>query len=120
MDISVLSQHIGLTRAKEMLLTGGMYSASTLEAWGFLNQVVQPGQAHTRAAELAASLAGKSPTAVASQKRLFEVWLQMPHREGVDVSLMEFSLNFADSRTQAWVTAYRASMAADKKKPAGR
>ena len=120
MDISILAQHIGLTRAKEMLLTGAMYSAPTLDTWGFLNQVVEPGAAHTCAAALATSLVGKSPTAVASQKRLFEVWLQMPHREGVDVSLMEFSLNFADPRTQAWVTAYRSNMAAAKSRPAER
>ncbi len=31
MDISILQQHIGLTRAKEMLLTGGMYSAQALD-----------------------------------------------------------------------------------------
>lgn len=119
MDISVLQQHIGLTRAKEMLLTGGMYPAQTLDDWGFLNRVVEPGAAHTAAAELAGSLLGKSSTAVASQKRLFEVWLQMPHREGVEVSLMEFSLNFADPRTQAWVSAYRANMAS-KSAPAAR
>lgn len=120
MDISLLQQHIGLTRAKEMLLTGDMYSARTMDAWGFLNRVVEPGSAHAEAAELARSLLGKSPTAVASQKRLFEVWLQLPHREGVDVSLMEFSLNFANPQTQAWVSAYRANMAASKSAPAAR
>jgi len=82
-----------------------------------LNRVVESGSAHATAAELAASLLGKSPTAVASQKRLFEVWLQMPHREGVDVSLMEFSLNFADPRTQSWVSVYRANMAAAQSEP---
>ncbi len=120
MDISILQQHIGLTRAKEMLLTGGMYPARTMDDWGFLNRVVEPGSAHAAAGDLARSLLGKSPAAVASQKRLFEVWLQMPHREGVDVSLMEFSLNFADPRTQSWVSAYRAKMAAAKPTPAPR
>ena len=120
MDISILQQHIGLTRAKEMLLTGGRYPARTLDQWGFLNRVVQTGEAHEAASALAASLLGKSPTAVASQMRLFEVWLQMPHREGVEVSLMEFSLNFADPRTQAWVSAYRAKMADANAKPSAR
>ncbi len=118
MDISILQQHIGLTRAKEMLLTGGMYSAQKMDDWGFLNRVVAPGSAHAAGDDLARSLLGKSPTAVASQKRLFEVWLQLPHKDGVEVSLMEFSLNFAEPRTQAWVSAYRAKMAAAKSTPA--
>jgi enoyl-CoA hydratase/carnithine racemase len=116
MDISLLQQHIGITRAKEMLLTGAFYSAAQMEEWGFINRVVSSGTAHDAAVEFASRLlVGKSPTAVASQKRLFEAWLQYPHEQGVEVSLMEFGMNFANPDTQAWVSRYRAQMAAKKK-----
>jgi hypothetical protein len=52
---------------------------------------------------------------MAAQKRLFEVWLQYPHEQGVAVSLMEYGMNFANPDTQAWITKYRAEMAAKKK-----
>jgi len=116
MDISLLQQHIGLTRAKEMLLTGGFYGSEELETWGFINRLVPAGTAHDAAADFAEKLLiGKSPTAMAAQKRLFEVWLQYPHEQGVAVSLMEFGMNFANPDTQAWITKYRAEMAAKKK-----
>ena len=117
MDISLLQQHIGITRAKEMLLTGGFYPARQLDEWGFINRVVSAGTVHDAAVEFAEKLLlGKSPTAVASQKRLFEVWLQYPHQEGVEVSLMEYGMNFADPDTQGWITKYRAEMAAKQQK----
>lgn len=118
MDISLLQQHVGLTRAKEILLTGGFYPAEQMNDWGFITRIAAPGSAHDVANEFAAKLlVGKSPTAMASQKRLFEVWLQYPHQEGVEVSLMEFGMNFAKPDTQAWVTKYRAEMAAKRKSP---
>lgn len=117
MDISLLQQHIGITRAKEMLLTGGFYSAQQMEAWGFVNRVVPAGTVHDEAALFAERhLLGKSPTAMASQKRLFEVWLQYPHQEGVDVSLMEYGMNFAHPETQSWITKYRTELAARKQR----
>ncbi|WP_170321858.1 enoyl-CoA hydratase/isomerase family protein [Acrocarpospora pleiomorpha] len=117
MDISLLQQHIGMTRAKEMLLTGGFYPARQMEEWGFLNRVVPAGTARDAAAEFAEKhLLGRSPAAVASQKRLFEVWLQHPHKEGVQISLMEYGMNFANPDTQSWITKYRAEMAAKKQK----
>jgi enoyl-CoA hydratase len=116
LDISLLQQHIGLTRAKEMMLTGGFYPASDMHDWGFINRLVPAGSAHEAAAHFAETLlVGKSPTAIASQKRLFEVWLQYPHQQGVEVSLMEFGMNFSDPDTQNWVTRYRAEMASKKK-----
>lgn len=35
LDAALLQQHVGLSRAKEMLLTGDLYGAETLEQWGF-------------------------------------------------------------------------------------
>ena len=116
MDISLLQQHIGITRAKEMLLTGGFYPASTMNDWGFVNRVVPAGTVEDAAREFAVThLLGKSPTAVASQKRLFETWLQHHHTQGVEVSLMEYGMNFANPDTQGWITKYRNEMAAKKK-----
>lgn len=115
MDISLLQQHIGITRAKEMLLTGGFYPPRQLEEWGLINRVVPAGGvAEAVVAYVGQHLSGKSPMAVASQKRLFEVWLQLPHHEGVEVSLMEYGMNFANPDTQSWVSRYRAEMAAKK------
>lgn len=114
MDASLLQQHVGLSRAKEMLLSGEMYTASKLAEWGFINYLTTDGAVDDRADQLANSMADKSPVAMAAQKRLFENWLQLPHREGVDASLMEYALTYADPRTEDWIRKYRETMKARK------
>lgn len=115
MDISLLQQHIGITRAKEMLLTGSFYPAKVMDEWGFINRVVPAGTVHEAAESFAQEhLVDRSPYAMASQKRLFETWLHHTHSDGVEISLMEYGMNFADPDTQGWISKYRAAMA-DKK-----
>lgn len=58
-----LSSLIGQTRTTDLVLTGREVDAPTLESWGVLNRVVPPGEALTRALELAQTLSKNSSQA---------------------------------------------------------
>ncbi len=55
--ISRVAARAGVARAKEMTLLGRRYSASTLEQWGVINQVVPADSLHEAAMALAQQLA---------------------------------------------------------------
>ncbi len=50
--------------ATEMILSGLPMSAAEMRQFGFLNRLVEPGEARTAASELAGQLAANSPIAV--------------------------------------------------------
>lgn len=74
--------------AMEFLLTGDMQSAATLQQWGFVNRVTEPGKALAGALELAQRVLRNGPTALAATKQVVrmssdwsdtQAWdLQMP------------------------------------------
>lgn len=107
LDAALLQQHLGLSKAKEVILTGELYTVADLEAPGFVNRLVSPEAVTKTAEELAASLAEHSPAAMASQKRLFETWQNTGLDASVAASIGEFAEVFADEETQRRVTSYR-------------
>jgi enoyl-CoA hydratase/3-hydroxyacyl-CoA dehydrogenase len=64
-----LARIVGEGRAKEIIFTAERYEASELESYGFLNEVVSPGEFPEAAEELAATLAGGPPVAQKFTKR---------------------------------------------------
>jgi enoyl-CoA hydratase len=59
-----LPLQIGQTRALEILLTGGNFSAAKLQEWGFLNRVVKREKLMDEALALAETIAGNGPRSV--------------------------------------------------------
>lgn len=105
LDSALLQRHIGLSRAKEMLLTGRRYPAADLESWGFLNAVVPVGDLDTTVRRFLHETR-HSPAAVAAQKRLFETWQNETLGTSLDVSVDEFAGVFADPATAQSVESY--------------
>jgi enoyl-CoA hydratase/carnithine racemase len=66
-----LSRQIARKHALEMLFTGDFIDARTAERRGLVNRVVPADRLDAEVESLAASIASKSPAAVASGKRLF-------------------------------------------------
>ena len=65
-----LPRVVGTTRAKELILTGRVLTATEAEAIGLVNRVVPAGQALAAADALAAEIAARGPVAVREAKRL--------------------------------------------------
>ena len=60
---------VGLARAKRWIMTGEKLGADVLQEWGFLDEVVPPGDLMKRAREMAKTYASLSPIAVQMVKR---------------------------------------------------
>lgn len=60
---------VGPARAKQMIMSGKLYSAGVLEGWGFLDEIVPAATLHARAQELAQEYAALPPIPVQMIKR---------------------------------------------------
>lgn len=74
-----LALQVGDKRARDLLLTGRLFSAAEAEQMGLVNEVVLPEELAERAGALAAKLKANSPQSMAATKRLMamqnRVWL---------------------------------------------
>lgn len=66
-----LPARMGLGRARRVMLTSERFSAAQAEAWGLVEQVVDPGTAVATAGAIAAEIATRAPGALA----LTKAWL---------------------------------------------
>ncbi len=65
-----LTRQIGDKRARDLLLTGRLVTATEAKELGLVTEIVAPENLQTRANELAATLVDASPTSLARTKRL--------------------------------------------------
>ncbi len=65
-----LALQIGDKRARDLLLTGRLFTAEEAQKLGLVNEVVEPDQLATRVQELAKVLKANSPQSMAATKRL--------------------------------------------------
>jgi enoyl-CoA hydratase/carnithine racemase len=68
-----LPRKLGLNRANELLMTGRIVTASEMHAWGLINHVYPRDSFLAEATALAATLADKSPEALAILKQLTQL-----------------------------------------------
>jgi enoyl-CoA hydratase len=86
-----LSRLIGISRAKELSLTGNFLDAATACAWGLVNRVV-PAEDLLRAAKaLAADMASADPAMVQTYKRLINEGYALPFGEAMALEARESS-----------------------------
>jgi len=64
---------VGPARAKQMIMTGKLFDAATLERWGFLDQVVEPQDLDCAAQAMAREYADLPPNAVQMIKRSIDM-----------------------------------------------
>ena len=105
-DAALLLHHVGLSRAKELILTGEPWGVDRLP--DLVNRVVPAGELDAAAASMLASVSGLSREVVAAQKSLFETWLNAPLTEGIARSIDAFAEVFALPVTQQAIGDYRA------------
>lgn len=113
-DAALLPHHVGLSMAKEIILTGDVYPLSALAPHRLFNAVVEREELESELESLLARTTRHTPVVIASQKRLFETWLNTPLVEGIDLSLDEFAAVFTHAETLEQLARYRESL---RKKP---
>ena len=111
-DAALLEQYVGLSLAREMLLTGDLWPVAELPA--LANAVVEPAELVDATEALLAKVVRHSATAVASQKRLFQTWQDCSLTESVERSIDAFAEVFTDPETLRRVEAHVARVRGDR------
>jgi enoyl-CoA hydratase len=106
-DAALLHHYVGLSKAREIILTGAMYSAADLAPSGLANKVAERPLLRAAVEELLAGLRALTPRVIAAQKALFETWLNTGLQAGIDESVEVFADVFADPATAAAIAAYQ-------------
>src|SRR5215217_1783622 len=83
----LLPRVAGVSRAKELILTGRPIDAHTAERYGLVTCVVEPGRARESALKLAHEIARNAPLAVQAAKRAIDDGVGRQLAEGLRVEL---------------------------------
>ncbi|HMO75191.1 MAG TPA: enoyl-CoA hydratase [Sphingopyxis sp.] len=78
-----LARMIGISRAKELSLTGNFLGAEAARDWGLVNRVVAPAELLPAAQALARDIASADPAMVRAYKRLIDDGYGLPFGEGL-------------------------------------
>ena len=78
-----LARMIGISRAKELSLTGNFLGAEAARDWGLVNRVVAPDELLPAAQTLARDIASADPAMVQAYKRLIDDGYALPFGEGL-------------------------------------
>jgi enoyl-CoA hydratase len=90
-EAALLYHYVGLSKAKEIILTGELYPVSEFAAQGLINRTVEPAQLRTATLELLQSVTACTREVLAAQKGLFETWLNHGLQHGIDTSVDVFA-----------------------------
>lgn len=110
LDAALLQQYVGLGTAREMVLTGDLYPATAPALSGLTSQLVQPDDLDQAVQDLVAKVAGHTPSVLAAQKRLFQLWQDTGLENAVDLSIGEFAGVFAAADTTDALAKYGAEL----------
>jgi enoyl-CoA hydratase/carnithine racemase len=106
-EAALLHQYVGLSKAKEIILTGDLYPVSEFAAQGLINRTVQPTQLREATLELLSSVTASTREVIAAQKGLFETWLNHGLQHSIDTSVDVFADIFRAPATSAAVARYQ-------------
>lgn len=98
-DAALLPAFVGLSKAREMVLTGDIYTLDQLPPDSIANVIAEPGELAAAAEALLDRIATHPPTVTAAQRRLFNVWLNNPLDAAVNASMTEFAEVFGNQQT---------------------
>jgi methylglutaconyl-CoA hydratase len=124
-----LVRQVGDRRARELLLTGEPIGAGQAERWGLINRVVPGESCLTAALDLAGSLLGSAPQALATTKQLLDEATGRPAdlRGAAAVSAAvrvadeasEGIRAFLEKRTPQWTAGPPSRIAGDRRREGG-
>jgi enoyl-CoA hydratase/carnithine racemase len=107
-DAALLPAFVGLSKAREMILTGDIYRLEQLPPGSIANVVAEPGQLGAAAESLLERTATHTRTVTAAQRRLFDVWLNHPLDAAADMSRTEFAEAFLTRDTHDQIARHHA------------
>jgi len=106
-EAALLHQYVGLSKAREIILTGELYPVSEFAAQGLINRIVESAQLRAATLELLGSVMACTREVIAAQKGLFETWLNHGLQHSIDTSVDVFADVFRAPATAAAVARYQ-------------
>ena len=101
-----LTRLVGVSRAKDLIMTGRFVTAAEAAVMGLVNEVVAPEQVFTRAVELASTLAAGPRLALAAAKRAIDRGIEVPLSQGLEIETAEFAGLFGSVDQQTGMTSF--------------
>lgn len=92
---------MGLTRAKEMVLTGRHYKVEECREFGFIARVAEPAALFDETMAFAESLAKHHPFALEMAKRAVNRAAELPLQAGLEFEAASYALNFGTPHARA-------------------
>jgi enoyl-CoA hydratase len=106
-EAALLQQYVGLSKAKEIILTGDLYSVNEFAEQGLINRTVEPGRLREATLDLLNRLTSCTSEVIAAQKGLFETWLNHGLQHGIDTSVDVFADVFRSPATTEAIARYQ-------------
>jgi enoyl-CoA hydratase/carnithine racemase len=106
LEAALLVDHIGLSKAKELIMTGDLYSAADLPP-GLVNRTAPPDQLRSATIALLGALTSPTREVIAAQKSLFETRLNAGLDESIEASKDVFASIFEHPSTAQAIAEYR-------------
>jgi len=106
-EAALLHQYVGLSKAREIILTGNLYPVTEFAAHGLVNRVAQAAELRAATLELLGSVTACTREVIAAQKGLFETWLNHGLQHSIDTSVDVFADVFRAPATAAAVAHYQ-------------
>jgi enoyl-CoA hydratase/carnithine racemase len=103
-----MAERAGPARAREFVMTGGLYDAPTLERWGVVNRVVPDATVHEKGMRFAERLAGGPTKAHAATKRIVRALSDGGIERADQVTPAQFAELFATEDLQNAVRSFLA------------
>ena len=103
-----MAERAGPGRAREFVMTGGLYDATKLEAWGVVNRVVPDGEIVEKGMRFAERLASGPTRAHAATKRIVRAYCEGGVDEADRVTPEQFAELFATEDLQGAVKSFLA------------
>jgi enoyl-CoA hydratase/carnithine racemase len=103
-----MAERAGPARAREFVMTGGLYDAAVLESWNVVNRVVAEGEVHEKGMRFAHRLAEGPTKAHAATKRIVRACLEGGVDEADRVTPGQFAELFATEDLQEAVASFLA------------
>jgi enoyl-CoA hydratase/carnithine racemase len=107
LEAALLVDHIGLSKAKELIMTGDLYSAADLPP-GLVNRTAPPDQLRSATVALLGALTSPTREVIAAQKSLFETWLNAGLDDSIETSTDVFASIFEHPSTAQAIAQYKA------------
>jgi enoyl-CoA hydratase len=106
-EAALLIHYVGLSKAKELILTGGLYPVGDFAAQGLINRLTEPDRLRAATLDLLGLVTTCTREVIAAQKGLFETWLNHGLQHGIDTSVEVFADVFRSPATSGAIARYQ-------------